>query len=178
MKCCNSTSKTAALFFLHRGYLILLILLFTFSQQVTYGQPCNNPPSALVNGDFEQPPGSISTSHLSINTNMPGWYVSHGTPTTASSPPRSMWMWSNSGVGEGVFNCFDFQQGKEYLICFDLVTNGNANGVFNVKATTGLSAYTANPTPAGSAPPWPATSQQIFLDGLPPYTSWTSMSIP
>ncbi len=177
MKCCNSTSKTAALLSLHKGYFILLTLLFTFSQQVTYGQACNNPPTALVNGDFEQPPGAISTSHLSINSNMPGWYVSHGTPTTASSPPRSMWMWSNGGVGEGVFNCFDFQQGKEYLICFDLMTNGHPNGVFNVRATTGLNPYTANPTPAGSAPPWPATSQQIFLDALSPYTSWTSMSI-
>jgi PKD repeat protein len=87
-------------------------------------------------------------------------------------------MWSNGNVGEGVFNCFDFQQGKEYLICFDLITNGHPNGVFNVRATNGLSAYTANPTPAGSSIPWPSSSQQIFLDALAPYTSWTAMSIP
>ena len=175
----NLYTKTAALFSLPSGYLILLTFLFSFGQQISYGQStCSSPPSALVNGDFEQPPGAISTSHLSINSNMPGWFVSHGTPTTQSTPPRSMWMWANGGVGEGVFNCFDFQQGKEYLICFDLITNGHTSGVFNVRATTGINPYTANPTPAGSNPPWPSSSQQIFLDGLAPYTTMTSLSVP
>lgn len=179
MKYPFSTPKAKAFFYLQKEHYILLTLLFTFSLQVTYGQnTCNNPPTALVNGDFEQPPGAISTSHLSINSNMPGWFVSHGTPSTASTPPRSMWMWSNAGVGEGIFNCFDFQQGKEYLICFDLLTNGHTSGLFNVRATTGLNPYTANPTPAGSSPPWPSTSQQIFQDALAPYTSLTSISIP
>ena len=162
-----------------KGYYVLLTLLFSFTFQFSYGQStCNNPPTALVNGDFEQPPGAISTSHLSINSNMPGWFVSHGTPSTSSSPPRAMWIWSNGGVGEGVFNCFDFQQGKEYLICFDLITNGHTSGVFNVRATNGINPYTANPTPAGSAPPWPSSSQQIFNDALSPYTSLTSISVP
>ncbi len=157
-----------------KNFLLLFSLLFSF--QISYSQTCVSPPSVLVNGNFELPPGAISPGNAGINVDMPGWFVSNGTPSTAATPPRSMWMWSYSSIGEGVFNCFDFRAGREYLICFDLITNGKTNGAtFNVQAATGLNPYTG--TIVGTPLPTPTTSEQIFQDLLPPYTSLTNVSV-
>ncbi|MGB0176604.1 MAG: PKD domain-containing protein, partial [Owenweeksia sp.] len=144
---------------LFSGYFLVLSILLLCSQPLLLkSQQCIIPPQQLVNGNFDLPVSSIPTNdnHI-INNVMPGWFVSHGSPTTQAVPNRSMWMWSYSSIGEGVFNCYDFQPGEQYRICFDLKTNGwGDSSLVNVMAANGLntSGSTSIPTPSTSTPIW------------------------
>lgn len=138
--------------------------------------PCENAPNTLDNGNFESPSTNIGGGNNGINNNLDGWFVSHGSPTIASLPPRSMWMWSYSNTGEGVFNCYNFEQGEEYIICFDLRTNSKGNGAMvNVRATDGLTAATSTATTL----PTPV-NELIWTDPIANYnnTAWTHISVP
>lgn len=158
----------------------ILMLIFTLFSGTTNAQSCTSPPSALVNGNFDTPAGAISAGNSGINNDMPGWFVSHGHPTTQTNAPRTMWMWSyrntsNQLRGEGVYNCYDFQVGQSYLICFDLQTNGKADGAtVNVDATSGFS-----PGTGSTAFPTGAVSEQIWQDLAAGYTyaNWSTISV-
>lgn len=157
-------------------FTLMLFFCTVFALELQ-SQTCVNPPQNLVNGDFEQPATAITTnSTQDINNLMPGWFVSHGHPTTQASPPRSMWLWSSNDEGEGVFNCFDFQKGEEYRICFDLQTNGlGQNAQVHVIAATGLN---ANNSGIHTIPSTTA-SETIWQDQASNYnsTNWTRISI-
>lgn len=157
----------------------LLIVAFTvlFSLTFTLGkaQNCTSPPSTLSNGNFDLPTTAITPNSVSdINNVMPGWYVSHGTPTTSALPNRTMWMWSYSGGGEGVFNCYKFVKGQSYLICFDLQTNGKADGAtVDVRASSSLSASTGSTT-------YPVVPNELIWQDLVAnytYANWTHISV-
>ncbi|CAN5794571.1 hypothetical protein BH11BAC7_BH11BAC7_20710 [soil metagenome] len=128
--------------------------------------PCNNPPNCIVNNEVGTTPAGNggdmnSTGPLTVN----GWYVSHGTPTMfgndcpTSSNNNSIWMWSYSGRGEGVYTCYNFQAGQVYTVCLWV---RNTNGVLNggnlrVLAANGLT----NIGPASTTIAVPTASQLI-----------------
>lgn len=163
-----------------RNLLVPALFLLTLSFYNGYSQNCTTPPNNLVNGNFELPTSSLNMTGTNsinngiINNNMPGWMVSHGSPSTGSLSPRAMWLWSYSGNGEGVFNCYNFQAGQSYLICFDLQTNGKTDGAtVDVRATSGLSSSTSgNGYPA-------VTSDLIWQDWVANYTynNYTQISV-
>ena len=155
--------------------LMPLLFLLTLISVDTNAQQCTNPPNALVNGNFDLPTTAIATNSVpAINNNMPGWFVSHGTPTTQALPNRSMWMWSYSSKGEGVFNCYNFVAGETYLICFDLQTNGKADGATaEVRATSGLNASTGSTT-------YPTVANELIWSDLIAnysYNNWSQISV-
>jgi len=131
-----------------------LALLFGVNGQTVV---CQVPPNCIQNGDLLGPTGSGNMNSTAALT-VPSWHVSHGTPTYG---PSSVWMWSHSSVGEGVFTCYQFVAGRTYNVCFRANYAGtNATGVFNVFAANGLlSTYVA--FPAGGPPPTPTSSQLI-----------------
>jgi len=138
----------AGCFFLHRTAL--------FSQ-------CTSPPDCIQNQGFV-----INTGGGNVNTgNLPDWYVSHGTPSLfngfGSQDTFSVWMWSYSGNGEGIYGCFNFQAGHTYRICVDLrcannpatavidsitaINNamGGTGAYFSIQASNNNFAYPSNP---------------------------------
>lgn len=161
----------------------LLLFLSTMFSSNLYSQACQNPPNNLVNGNFDLPTGALPMIHINefdaVNNHMPGWFVSHGSPSTQEFANRSMWMWSYNNFsqwgdslrGEGVYNCYNFQQDVVYLICFDLKTNGKADGAtVEVRATNSLS-----PTTNHGVPNVP--SEVIWQDLTVNYdTSWTRIT--
>jgi PKD repeat protein len=161
--------------------LFFFCMLILPAWQHMYGQACTTPPTSLVNGNFDTPAGAIGPANTGINDDLAGWFVAHGDPSTAATAPRSMWMWSymsSGGVqrGEGVFNCYDFQAGESYLICFDLQTNGKADGAtVNVRATSAFSPY------YGSSWVFPlgTPNELIWQDLVANYTyaNWTQISV-
>ncbi len=175
----SSTQTKNYRFWQRLAGLLMCMLLLPFLNNVQ-AQNCTSPPSALVNGNFNLPATAIVTnSATAINNNMPGWFVSHGDPTTQALPDRSMWMWSyrhSSGQqrGEGVFNCYDFQAGQSYLICFDLQTNGKADGAtVNVQATSALSA-------SSGAYAFPVVANEVIWQDLVAnydYNNWYNISV-
>mgnify|MGYP000076587784 CR=1 FL=1 len=177
MKC--STLKGEASCWPNQLFAFLLAVLILPAFNTLQAQTCPSPPSVLVNGDFEQPATSIGTSEPgNINNNLTAWRTSHGHPSIAALPPRSVWMWSykstgGSQLGEGVYNCFDFQAGQTYVICFDLQTNGKADG-----ATVEVHASNSVTTGNGSTAFPSFTSDQMWSDLTANYSynNWTEVS--
>lgn len=177
----NFTTHFKHSIFRNQFALLFFCMLLLPAWQNVYGQACTTPPTSLVNGNFDVPAGAIGPANTGINNDLSGWFVSHGDPSTASTAPRSMWMWSymsSGGVqwGEGVFNCYDFQAGQSYLICFDLQTNGKADGAtVNVRATSAFNPY------YGSSWVFPVgtTNELIWQDLVANYTyaNWTQISV-
>lgn len=156
------------------------LFLFTLFSNSAIGQTCTTPPNNLVNGNFDLPvtalnlAGNNTSDNIEINNNLTAWFVSHGHPTTQSLPNRNMWMWSYGGNGEGIFNCFNFVQGQSYLICFDLQTNGKANGAtVNVKAANNLTASTTG----NGVPNVPEEVIWSDLVANYSYNNWTQIGV-
>ncbi len=142
--------------------------------------PCNNPPNCIVNNEVgTNTPGSggnmNSTAALTVN----GWFVSHGTPTMfgndcpTSTNNNSIWMWSYSGNGEGVYTCYNFQAQRTYTVCFWV---RNTNGVLNggnlrVLAANGLT--NIGPAPITIAVP---TSSQLIANSWGNNPNWTQVT--
>ncbi len=173
-----STLKNEGSCWHNRLLTFLLVFIMMPALNTLNAQTCPNPPSVLVNGNFEQPATAIGTSEPgNINNNMPGWDVSHGHPSTQSLPPRTIWMWSyksTSGTqkGEGIFNCYDFQAGQSYLVCFDLQTNGKADG-----ATVQVRASNSVTTSAGTVfPSFASDPMWSDLTANYSYNSWSQVS--
>ncbi|MCU0433995.1 MAG: gliding motility-associated C-terminal domain-containing protein [Bacteroidia bacterium] len=111
-------------------YFLLILAFASLSLGVKAQSPCAVPPNCIVNNEVgaPQPNGDMnSTTNNVVN----GWYISHGTPTLfgndcpTSTNNCSIWMWSYSGTGEGVFTCFNFLAGQTYELCL-WVRNTNA----------------------------------------------------
>ncbi|MCA6362649.1 MAG: gliding motility-associated C-terminal domain-containing protein [Bacteroidetes bacterium] len=147
------------------GLFFLLILAFaSFCMRVKAQSPCTVPPNCIVNNEVgaPQPNGDMNSTPGNL---VNGWYVSHGTPTLfgndcpTSTNNCSIWMWSYSGGGEGVFTCYNFQAGQTYELCF-WVRNTNAitgNGHLQIWMTNNFSEYQNG----FSLPPQNVTGQLI-----------------
>lgn len=131
-----------------------------------------------VNGDFESYSGTVTTSPNStanawINNDLNNWYVSHGSPTTGTSPSINMWMWSYNGTGEGVYTEYNFIAGQTYELSYRLWRDGTSNpdSEFRVQLSNGLSPYystsSAYPSVAGNqslaTQPWVATGTWVTV---------------
>ncbi|MCU0433463.1 MAG: PKD domain-containing protein [Bacteroidia bacterium] len=87
-------------------------------------------------------------------------------------------MWASGGTGEGIFTCYNFQQGQSYQICFwvrNTTTQGQQvvpNGSFTLEATTGLTQ-----TPVNLPIQNPPTRQQIDTRQINTL-GWTQITIP
>lgn len=139
-------------------------------------QACTSPPDCITN------PTMVATSGGDLNpgsTTMNGWFRSHGSPTVGIGNgvggTNSIWMWSYSSIGEGVYSCFDFRQGRTYQICLWVRnTNGISAGNLNIFAATGLTQPTYSG--GGGTIPTPTTSQLID-NSHTNNTNWTQLVI-
>ena len=136
------------------------VLLWSPSR--VYAQ-CTNPPDCIQNPGFTINNGTGDVNDLVL----PGWYVSHITPTLMGGPgsqdPYSVWMWSYSGFGEAIYTCFNFRAGHTYRICIDMrcdnnyathgidsiiainAAMGGTGAYFFIQASNGNLAYPTNP---------------------------------
>jgi hypothetical protein len=123
---------------------------------------CPIPPTTLINGELSMATaGNVNTGG---GTDVTGWYVSHGSPSTGAPAPgggsNGIWMWSYSGKGEGIYSCYKFERGKTYRICFWVQNTRNCSnnpGNLMVFAANGLTGY----GPGSTAIAVPASSQLI-----------------
>lgn len=96
--------------------------------------------ATLTNSGSNKAGNMNSTAALTI----PDWYVSHGTPVLFTDVPpdggqNSVWMWSYSGRGEGIYTHFGFRKGSTYRVCIWVKnTNQQTAGRLMVKAVNGL----------------------------------------
>lgn len=158
-------------------HLLVLMLVSGFSFNLA-AQRCDNPPDCILNPSFS------GTQNGNLNPGfqtVPDWYYSHGTPsvnlTAGVGGTGSIWMWSYSSRGEGIYSCFNFQQSHTYRICLWVQSTNAINlGNLNIFAATGLAqpAYPAASTPI----PTPTTSELIdnsFVNNFGP--AWTQLVI-
>jgi hypothetical protein len=116
--------------------------------------PCAAPPNCIADPTLSALGGGDMNSGGPYNLN--SWSISHGTPTLFGndSPSNatgcSIWMWSYSGSGEGVYTCYNFQQGQTYEVCL-WVRNTNAitgGGNLQVWMTNGIGEFIGTVSPA------------------------------
>ena len=116
--------------------------------------PCAAPPNCIADPTLSALGGGDMNSGGPYNLN--SWSISHGTPTLFGndSPSNttgcSIWMWSYSGSGEGVYTCYNFQQGQTYEVCL-WVRNTNAitgGGNLQVWMTNGIGEFIGPVSPA------------------------------
>lgn len=156
------------------GVVFLALLLFASRQGMAQ---CANPPSCIINNELGAPAPSgdmNSTPGDMVN----GWSVMHGTPTLfgndcpTSANGCSIWMWTYSGSGEGVFTCFNFLQGQTYELCL-WVRNTN-----NVSNGGHLMIYAANNI-AGNGftpPPISGPNLQVIDTSFTNNQTWTQLT--
>lgn len=131
--------------------------------QLAAQQPgCPSPPPSLINGELTM--SAAGNMNSTVPTNVNGWYVSHGSPSTGSPAPgggsNGIWMWSYSGGGEGIYSCYRFVKDRTYRICFWVQNTRNCwnnPGNLMVYAANGL---TGN-GPGSTSIAVPASSQLI-----------------
>ncbi|HYG14404.1 MAG TPA: PKD domain-containing protein [Bacteroidia bacterium] len=141
--------------------MLVAVIFFYGTTANASAQNCTDAPNCIAN------PTMIASQGGDLNaggTTMNDWWRSHGSPSvgigSGATGSNSIWMWSYESKGEGVFSCYNFQQGVDYRICFWVKNTGTLNlGNLNVKAATGLTQGSS------TAIPTPATSQNI-------HTSW------
>jgi hypothetical protein len=141
----------------------LLLSCTLFHVAAQNPQPgCPVSPTTLINGELSMATGGDVNS--GGGTDVTGWYVSHGSPSTGSPAPgggsNGIWMWSYSGRGEGIYSCYKFERGQTYRICFWVQNTRNCSnnpGNLMVFAANGL---TGN-GPTSSTIASPASSQLI-----------------
>jgi len=130
--------------------ILLAMLLFASAGSVTaQSQSQCFGSNEAVNGDFQTYTGAVTQGNNWINNNVDNWTVSHGTPSANGA--LSMWMWSYSGSGEGVFMDHNFVANQTYRLTYTInrSTDANPSSTFLVDLTNGLtgSNSTALPTP-------------------------------
>lgn len=115
------------------------------------------------------------------NNCVSGWTASHGTPTTAGTVGGNTWawMWSRSGVGEGILTNYNFELGRTYQVSFKVRASSNVpnssfvmNSSLNAVATAGItgSSNITIPTPSTNQSIWSSTATNLTLS-----TSWTTI---
>ena len=111
---------------------------------------------------------------------MNGWFVSHGTPTLFGndSPSNangcSIWMWSYSSNGEGVFTCYDFQAGQDYDLCLWVRNTNNVSngGHLQIWMVSGFTEYGNG----GSLPPSSIAGGQLIDSTFTNDSSWVQLT--
>ncbi len=138
-----------------KRFLPLIAALALSSMTFAQTAPCYGPDEA-VNGDFQTYTGAITQGNTWINNNLDNWSVSHGTPSANSN--LSIWMWSYSSYGEGVYTNYNFVAGQEYQITYDLYqsTDANPTAEFFVRLNNNLT-----PSSSGNAVPSTAGTQLV-----------------
>jgi PKD repeat protein len=169
----------------------ILVLFFVGVIPTLYSQnyPCTYPyPTCINNHDFDVPATSGQMNFGGPNTVVSDWYVSHGDPeilnfNAPNSPYRSIKMTAYQPSGqqmhnEGIFTCYDFQQGETYQICFWVKNGSFVNlGELRVIATNGLyEAVNTLPFRPTISPPF---SEELIDNSYThnPMPNWTFMSI-
>ena len=124
----------------------LLFFLFIFLFQIkAQNNSCTSPPNCILNPNTAVSIGSPTSGDLYPNGNVQcyEWYVAYGTPTRQGNNGIWMWSYNGSSSGEGVYTCFNFQQGHTYKVCINIKTTdlpgvfGYINGTFYIQATNG-----------------------------------------
>lgn len=105
------------------------------------------------------------TPETNYNNAHPDWQTSHGSPSVNTG---SVWMWSASGVGEGInYQSYNFVAGQEYCISFEATTvvrgggAANVNAYFRVAATQGNVIGAFVPNGGAALPALPSPSDVI-----------------
>lgn len=159
---------------------VLAVALLLTSGDV-FGQACTNPPNCIQNGALTPVNAVTGDMNSTAARTVPGWFRSHGTPSIfggRTNPPAdvSLWMWASGGTGEGIFTCYNFQQGQTYQVCLwvrNTSTQGQqqiSNGTFTLEATTGLTQTTIN-----SPIQTPAT-REVMSSTAVSTANWTLLS--
>ncbi len=124
--------------------LTFLVLLIGFSIPSLLGQFCQPPPQCIQNGALDVAP----------NGTIDNWITSHGSPSTFTGfAGNGVWMWARTAAGvansEGIYSCFDFQQGHTYQICYKVMnTSGNTVGNLFLRGVSNLLTNTNSVIPA------------------------------
>jgi PKD repeat protein len=148
----------------------VLAATLLFTSGVVWGQnPCTTPPNCILNGTLATAGASGTDVNINATSTVNDWYISHGSPTlfpdrNGAAGNRSIWMWSANGEGEGIFTCYNFQQGQSYQICMwvrNTATQGNSTGTFNLEATNNISALSPSTTNVPILNPAAANREQI-----------------
>ncbi|OJU77735.1 MAG: hypothetical protein BGO09_03115 [Bacteroidetes bacterium 47-18] len=157
------------------AYLAILGLIFLTPSFAQDDQRCSQPPPCIANSTLENA-GNVNFGNM--NSSPPrtvfNWFVSHGTPSFFSDVPvgggvNSVWMWSYSGRGEGIYTCFNFRRGVRYRVCMWVRnTNGQNVGNLIVRAVNGMlqdfSTVSPNISPA---------SAQLISNSYTYSSAWT-----
>ncbi len=131
--------------------------------------------------------GSLDATCLSNNgiTCIGNWQATHGSPSSSGVVNSNtwVWMWSHSNRGEGIYTNYNFVQGQNYQISFDIRTDTNIsnpnNTVLNslvlVKAFNGLTTSSGDAVPANLI----SNGQVILQSTIATYRSnnWTRVTI-
>ena len=131
--------------------------------------------------------GSLDATCLSNNgiTCIGNWQATHGSPSSSGVVNSNtwVWMWSHSNRGEGIYTNYNFVQGQNYQISFDIKTDTNIsnpnNTVLNslvlVKAFNGLTTSSGDAVPANLI----SNGQVILQSTIATYRSnnWTRVTI-
>ncbi len=129
---------------------VLSVFFVCFMQTYSQAQDSCFGLDEAVNGDFQTYNGTVSSTNAWINGNLNNWTVSHGTPSVSGA--LSIWMWSYSDAGEGVYMGHTFAAGQTYRLTYTInrSTDANPSSTFLVDLTNGLtpSSSVVIPTPA------------------------------
>lgn len=107
---------------------------------------CTNPPNCIENSGIDDVATVSEDGWLAYKGS---WYTSHGSPTPGTS---SIWLWSYGGGGEGIYTCFNFENGKQYKLCITIRTDNppgslgyeNQDALFYIQASNGGSDFFSN----------------------------------
>lgn len=157
-----------------------MLVLWMTTSFVHAQSPCLSPPSCIINNELGAPAPSgdmNSTPGDQVN----GWFVSHGTPTLfgndcpTSTNACSVWMWSYSGTGEGMFTCFDFQAGVTYEVCLwarstNAISNGGTLNIY------GINNLVVPPISSSTITPPPLTGAQLIGNTFTNNQNWTQLT--
>ena len=134
--------------------------------------PCNET-TLVMNPSFELITTTTNIGQALVNGQMQSWSVSHGTPSVFGGAPgqglRSAWMWSHSGIGEGIVTNVPFVSGQLYRVTMWVTTGNSVAGQFFVRAVNGLVLQTATSLPAFGP------SDVMFSNGMV-YPAWDEIT--
>lgn len=159
-----------------------MVLLIGLAIPNLYSQPippdsCDTPPNCITNDSLgTNTPNATSNTNWNAANTINGWFVSHGSPqNTTGFNGNGVFMWARSipnPVGEGIFTCYNFQQGHTYNICLRARNAPNSNQIGN------LVILAANGERVGSAlniPNLPA-SETISNNNFTPFP-WQTVNV-
>jgi hypothetical protein len=154
-----------------------LLLSGSLLHTVAQTNPCQQAPSCLGNGTFMTNGATGGDVNSSGPTTVNSWYVSHGSPSIGAPGPgggaTGIWMWSYSGMGEGIFSCYNFQAGHKYHICLWVQNTDSINlGNLMIYAANGLTGF----GPTGTGVPTPSGGSELISNSFVWSPTWVQLS--